>query len=87
MHNINDAHYSVAMARRAGIKPAIFFECLLQSKEPLGEWICFPEKFVEQMTTLTRKEQDNAIKKLKDIKLIEAKLKGIPAKRHFKINE
>lgn len=42
---------------------------------------------IEKNTTLTRKRQDKAIKILKDKGLIEVKLRDIPAKRFFRINE
>lgn len=37
-------------------------------------------------TTLSRKQQDLSIKNLESLGLIEYTLKGIPAKRHFRIN-
>lgn len=44
------------------------------------------DKITEE-TTLTRWEQETAIKDLKFRKFITVELKGIPAKRHFKINK
>lgn len=42
---------------------------------------------IEDSTTLTRYQQDQAIKLLVDIGFIEYKVSGMPAKRYFKINE
>ena len=42
---------------------------------------------LEYSTTLSKKQQLKAIKALENIGLIEVKLKGLPAKRHFKINQ
>lgn len=42
---------------------------------------------MEEDTTLKRFKQDEAIKVLEDIGLIQIKAMGFPAKRHFKINE
>lgn len=44
-------------------------------------------KDLEKRTGLSRKEQDSAIKILKDKNLIKTAIKGMPAKRYFKINE
>lgn len=41
---------------------------------------------IERMTGLSRKQQDLAIKKLKEFGVIETKLRGMPAKRYIKIN-
>lgn len=46
-------------------------------------------KTMEEMrleTGLSRNQQDTAIKKLKEMGILEVKLKQIPAKRHFRIN-
>ena len=42
-------------------------------------------KEIEDEISLSRKQQDLVIKKLKDVGLIEIKVLGLPAKRHFKI--
>lgn len=45
---------------------------------------------IEQLharTSISRREQDTAIKKLKDLGVIETLLKGLPAKRYFRIDE
>lgn len=42
---------------------------------------------VEKNTTLSKYKQTQAMNKLKELGIIETKLKGIPAKRYIKINE
>lgn len=42
---------------------------------------------IEENTTLTGKQQRTAIKNLMDKDIISVKVKGLPAKRYFKINE
>lgn len=42
---------------------------------------------IEENTTLSEFKQRKALNKLKQLELIEIKLKGIPAKRYIKINE
>lgn len=43
-------------------------------------------KEIKDETALSRSEQDGAIKKIKKLNLMEVKLKGIPPRRHFKLN-
>lgn len=50
------------------------------------EWIYKTANEMKKETGLTRSQQDLAIKSCKKLNLIEVKLKGIPAKRHFKLN-
>lgn len=42
---------------------------------------------IEKNTTLSKYKQTQAISKLKELGIVETKLKGIPAKRYIKINE
>jgi hypothetical protein len=42
---------------------------------------------IEEETTLTRKAQDSALRRLKDAGFVTHILKGLPAKRYFLINE
>lgn len=41
---------------------------------------------IEEQTGLSRYQQQNAISKLKELGVIETKIKGVPAKRYIKIN-
>lgn len=50
------------------------------------DWIYKTIKEIEEETALSRNEQDGAIKRLKQLEVIEVDLKGVPAKRHFKLN-
>ncbi len=50
------------------------------------EWIYKTIDEIEEETALSRYEQDGAIQKIRNLKLVEVKRKGIPAKRHFKLN-
>ena len=57
-----------------------------QDKGKNPEWIYKTIKDIETETGLTRWEQETAIKILKGNKLIEVKLKGVPATRNFKVD-
>ena len=50
------------------------------------EWIYKTIEEMHRETVLTREEQDSAIKICIEKRVLEVKLKGIPAKRHFKLN-
>lgn len=78
------------VARIVGsIKAGLFISQILywsdKGKNP--DWIYKTIQEFEEETTLTRREQDNAIKKLKALGILEVELRGNPAKRHFKVNE
>jgi len=49
-------------------------------------WIYKTIREMRQETGLTRDQQDTAISLCKQAGILETKLKGIPAKRHFRIN-
>lgn len=49
-------------------------------------WVYKTEKDMRLETGLTRTQQENAIKRLKDLGVLEMKLAGIPAKRHFRLD-
>ena len=50
-------------------------------------WFFSTRENIEKKIGLSRKQQDSAIKKLIDLGLIEKKRKGVPPKKHFKLNE
>lgn len=60
----------------------------LTSHEKYGEgWFYFTIEKCEERTCLSRKEQDTALKILKENNLISVVCFGLPAKRYFKVNE
>lgn len=83
------------LARKIGLHPAIMY-C-----EVLSKWNYFLSKHeldeegffyntienMEHDTTLSRRHQQESIKILVELKLIEYKVAGMPAKRFFKVNE
>lgn len=81
--------YNPDLARKLGsVKAGIFLSQLLywHEKGRNPEWTYKTIDEIKEELALTRKEQDAAIKICKDKKVIEVKLKGMPAKRHFRIN-
>tara|TARA_R100000005_G_C4984637_1_gene193322 strand:+ start:886 stop:1566 length:681 start_codon:yes stop_codon:yes gene_type:complete len=82
------------LAKKIGLKPSVLLADLISKEQYFKENGKCVEGFffnsrenITKDTTLTRYEQDKAIKKLIDLNFIETKLKGIPAVKHFKINE
>lgn len=60
----------------------------LYTDQSTGEgWFYYTKEDMEEKTTLSRKEQDSAIKILKDHELIETAIFGLPGKRHFRLND
>lgn len=49
-------------------------------------WVYKTVSEMNAETGLTRYQQETAIKKCEELGILEVKLKGIPAKRHFKLN-
>jgi hypothetical protein len=60
----------------------------LSSHEKYGDdWFYLTMEKAEERTCLSRKEQDLALKTLKNKNFIETCIFGLPAKRYFKLNE
>jgi len=51
-----------------------------------SNWVYKTIKEIYDETSLGRREQDSAIKTCKSVGVLEVKLAGVPATRHFKIN-
>jgi hypothetical protein len=81
------------LARRIGLKEAVLLADLISKEEYFiangmtDGWFFNTAKNIEADTCLTSHQQRKAIKRLKDLGIIETKLVGIPAKQHFKIIE
>ena len=87
------------VARKIGINEAILLYELVRLSEHyknLNQYQTFDGidgyffqtiEHLEKWTVLTREQQDKAFKKLSSLNFVEKILKGLPAKRYFKINE
>ena len=81
------------LARQIGLKEAVLLADLISKEEyfivngMIDGWFFNTEKNIKKDTTLTSYQQRSALKKLKELGIIETKRKGIPAKQYFKINE
>ncbi|QDP62814.1 MAG: hypothetical protein Unbinned579contig1003_9 [Prokaryotic dsDNA virus sp.] len=82
------------LASQIGIQPTVLLADLISKEEYFinnnlieDGWFFNTEANIEKDTTLTPYQQRKIIKTLKDLELIEAKRKGVPAKMFFKINE
>lgn len=52
----------------------------------LGQWIYKTHEEMEFETTLTRREQDTARRRLQQMGVVETKLSGVPPKIHYRID-
>jgi len=87
--SIKPIAYNPALGFLAGKATAGIFMCQILYWWGRGAKKEYIYKTIEQMkseTNLTRAEQDTAIRIWKELGVIEVVLKGIPPKRHFKID-
>lgn len=65
-----------------------FLLCNFAEAENLSKngWFYQTIKTVEEKTTLSRRKQDRCIEQLTELGILETKVMGVPAKRHFRIN-
>tara|TARA_R100000654_G_scaffold72369_2_gene104181 strand:- start:12 stop:641 length:630 start_codon:yes stop_codon:yes gene_type:complete len=81
------------LARNIGLKETVLLADLISKEEYFisngmtDGWFFNTEANIEKDTTLTAYQQRKAIKKLKELNIIETKRIGVPAKQHFKLNE
>jgi hypothetical protein len=81
------------LAKQVGLKGAVLLADLISKEEYFisngmtDGWFFNTAKNIEADTCLTTHQQRKAIKKLKELGIIETKVIGIPAKQHFKIIE
>lgn len=83
------AYHPILAKKLGGVEAAVFVSQLLywtgRSKLPNG-WIFKSQAEFEEETGLTRRNQETARKKLKELGVLEEELKGIPAVLHFRLN-
>ena len=81
------------LAKQVGLKGAVLLADLISKEEYFmangmtDGWFFNTAKNIEEDTCLTSHQQRKAIKRLKELGIIETKVIGIPAKQHFKIIE
>ncbi|ACA63331.1 hypothetical protein [Lactobacillus phage c5] len=58
-----------------------------QAGDLVNGMFCATIKDIQTRTALSRHQQDVAISKLEELGIVELVIKGLPAKRYFKLNE
>ena len=85
--------FNKELARQIGLKETVLLADLISKEEYFitngmsDGWFFNTEDNIQKDTTLTPSQQRKCIKNLVELNIIEAKRKGVPAKRYFKINE
>lgn len=92
----SDGHITINkfLAKTIGLYEAIILSELInwflfyESRDELDEenMFFFTVEKMEENTTLSKHQQSNALKKLKELGVIDYRQKGLPAKRYFSIN-
>ncbi|MGL5594778.1 hypothetical protein [Cetobacterium sp.] len=73
--------------KEVGLDEAVILSCLIEAGELFEkEWFYQTVETVEELTTITEYRQNRALKNLEKMGILERKLMGLPAKRHFRIN-
>lgn len=83
--------YDFRIARYIGLEPAILLTYLCEQDKyinrlQVGKEFYKQQKYIEFYTSLSSRQQILALKKLKQLEIIEVVKKGMPARNHFKIN-
>ncbi|MCL2772520.1 MAG: hypothetical protein FWD71_04140 [Oscillospiraceae bacterium] len=90
----NTIHVNRTLAAAIGLNEAVIFSALLgkehyyRSAGMLDSEDMFyaTASDIEDRTTLTQRQQERAVNRLEELDLISTKIKGLPAKKYFKIN-
>jgi DNA-binding transcriptional regulator GbsR (MarR family) len=83
------------LAAAIGLNEAIIYSALLAKEHYYGtngqldgeDMFYATAADLEESTTLSQYQQDRAIKNLEKFELVSTKIKGLPARKYFKINE
>ena len=90
----NTIYANRTLAAAIGLNEAVIFSALLGKEHYYrSAGMLDPEDMfyatasdIEERTTLTQRQQEKAISHLEEVGLISTKIKGLPAKKYFKIN-
>lgn len=77
------------LVRKLGIETAFLLTNLIEAEHMMKTkdgWFFQTIEKLEQISTLSRYKQEKSIKELTDLGLIDVEVKGLPAKRYFRIN-
>ncbi len=77
-----------AAVQTLGVEAAFMLSALADAEELFSDdegWFFQTIETIQSITTLSRRKQNTCIKVLEENKVIKTDLRGMPAKRHFKI--
>ena len=81
---------SKSIVKLFGLEAAFLLSNFAEAEKMMADqdgWFYQTSDTVEEMTTLSRHKQDQAIKQLEDLGVLEKDIRGMPAKRYFKFND
>ena len=81
---------SKSIVKLFGLETAFLLSNFAEAEKMMADqdgWFYQTSDTVEEMTTLSRHKQDQAIKHLEDLGVLEKDIRGMPAKRYFKFND
>ena len=79
-----------AIVLKYGVNVALMLTALAEGEELTSngdEWFYQTRDTIAKFTGLKKTKQDNALKVLIDLGIVDKKVVGIPAKRYFRLNE
>lgn len=78
------------LVKKLGIETAFLLTNLIEAEhlmKTVDGWFFQTIEKLEDVSTLSRHKQESSIEKLKNIGIVQVEVKGLPAKRYFKIDE
>lgn len=78
-----------SLVQALGLETAFLLSNFAEAEKMMADadgWFYQTADTVEDMTTLSRHKQDQCIKQLEDLKVLEKDVRGMPPKRYFRIN-
>lgn len=77
-----------AIVKEYGIESALLLSVFVEAGATMSDdgWFCQTSKTIEESTGLSRFKQDNIIAEFEKQGVIKKEVRGIPAKRYFKID-
>lgn len=77
-----------SIVKEYGIECALLLSVFDEAEAMMGDnegWFCQTAETIEELTGLSRFKQDKIIAKLEQQGIVQKEVRGVPARRHFKL--